>query len=977
MAGLVHARTPRRGALLWALAASAVLALGQAPALAKSPHASGASFYVVKSAKVKCKAHYTKQTVTLRVRRHRRWTRVHQIRCVYTGNGSHSGGGGGGGSGGRAVSFPLNLPTAAVSVSVIPTAVTDTYSTSANQSLSVGADSGVLANDDGLGLGATLLSGASHGTLTLARSGAFHYAPNAGYSGIDHFDYRSSDGSGESSAPAEVTIAVTPIALARSAYSVAAASTLNVGAPGLLAGAVGSGLHTELVSAPSGGSATVNDDGSFSYTGAPGFAGVDSFQIDVVDGAGQASNTVTVTIDVGAAPPSPVGETFSGAVGNTELQVGGARGSGAEVYQGGASALAGDSDPNGGTISATAAVIQTAQGGSVSLAANGSFTYEPPAGYSGPSDSFSYQVDTSEGTNAQAAATINFTGARVWYVDQSAAPGGTGTSASPFNSLAAVSAPSSSASAGDVIFVFPGSYSSGVTLAQNEALLGAPAGLTVSSEDLRDPAGSNPVITNAGGAGVSLVGGDTLSAVTVSATSGAGISVSGANTFTITSSVTVANAGGDGVDITGGSGAASVAATISGSAGHSLDVQSRAGGTLVFSGPITDGADGVLLQSNTGATINFTGPITSATTNSHPAFQALGGGTISATASGNALSAAGAAALDVESTAIGSGGLQFQSISAGTSPSSGPADGVILSTTGPGTLTVTGAQGLAGSGGTIQGTTTAGLSASASGRVSLAEMLFEPASGDGVSAAAVPALVIFFSTITGGDSGIAASGDASTLQTPQGFDIESNAFSGQHGAAISLTYAGTTIGYLQSNKIGSESPVLAGSTTGDGIDISPSAAGSITAQIADNVIDQIDQGDGIDAQASSGALLNLTLANNAVQMDSASSQDGVLVGSAGSVCLNPTGNTVVAAGSSASDNAMEVDQLGTTSVFEIQGYDGISGAAAFLSGANLLSIAAGGGGSPAVATPDGSNGFTSVPGPSFSCPAPPPNSGNI
>ncbi len=971
MAGSVPARTPRR-ALLWAFAAVAVLALGQAPALAKSSHASGASFYVVKSAKVKCKRNYTKQTVTLKVRRHHHWVRVHQVRCVYTG----SGGGSGGGGGRAAPSFPLNLPTAAVTVTVIPTAVADTYATSANHTLAVGADSGVLANDDGLGLSATLISGASHGTLTLARSGSFHYVPAAGYSGVDHFAYRASDGSGENSAPAQVTIDVTPVALTPSPYNVGAASTLNVGAPGLLAGAIGGGLHAQLLSGPSGGSATVNADGSFSYTGAGGFAGVDSFQFYVVDAAGQASSPVTVTIDVGAAPPSPVGETFSGAIGNTELQVGGWRGSGAEVYQGAASALAGDSDPNGGTLSTTPALIQTVQGGSVSLAANGTFTYQPPVGYSGPSDSFTYQVDTSEGPHAQATATIDFTGARVWYVNQSAAPGGNGTSASPFNSLASVSAPSSSAGNGDVIFVFPGSYGGGVALAQNQALIGAPAGLTVSSENLLGPTGSNPVITHNSGVGVSLVGGDTLSAVTVSATAGAGIAVSGANTFTISSSVAVANAGADGIDINGGAGAASVAAAISGSAGHSVNVQSRSGGTLVFGGAISDSGDGVLLQNNNGATINFTGPITAVTTNSHPAFQALGGGTVTASSAVSTLSAGGAAALDVESTAIGSGGLQFQSISAGTSPSSGPADGVILSATGPGAVTVTGLQGLAGSGGTIQGTTAAALSASDSGRLSLTDMVLEPAGGDGVSASVVPSLVVLFSTISGGEHGIAASGDASQ-QATQTFDIESDALSGQHGAAVSLTYAGTTTGYVQTNTIGSESPVLAGSSSGDGIDVSPSGGGAITAQIADNQIYQINQGDGIDAQAPSGALLNLTLANNTVQMDSASSQDGVVVGSTGSVCLNPTGNTVAAYGSSASANAMEVDQLTPASSFEIQGYDGVSDAAAFLSAHNSLSVGAGGGGTDAVATPDGSNVFAGVPGPGFTCPAPPPNTGDI
>jgi hypothetical protein len=237
-------------------------------------------------------------------------------------------------------------------------------------------------------------------------------------------------------------------------------------------------------------------------------------------------------------------------------------------------------------------------------------------------------------------------------------------------------------------------------------------------------------------------------------------------------------------------------------------------------------------------------------------------------------------------------------------------------------------------------------------------------------------------TITGGQRGITAGGDASTLQTPQTFDIESNILSGQQGAAISLTYAGSTTGSVVQNTIGSESPVLAGSTGGDGIDISPSGAAEMTAQVGENHIDQIQQGDGIDAQASSSALLNLTLADNTVQMDSSTSHDGVVVGSAGSVCLNPIGNTVVAAGSSASDNAIEVDQLGTSSVFEIQGYSGSSDASGIGAVETLLSsrnpdLRVTGAGSTAVATPDGSNGFSGVPGLGVSCPVSASTTGTI
>ena len=78
--------------------------------------AAGASFYTLKNAKAKCKAHYTKQTVTIRVRSHHRWVRIHQLRCVHTGAARSSSG--------PAPSFPIDLPTAAVIVNVIPGAVT-------------------------------------------------------------------------------------------------------------------------------------------------------------------------------------------------------------------------------------------------------------------------------------------------------------------------------------------------------------------------------------------------------------------------------------------------------------------------------------------------------------------------------------------------------------------------------------------------------------------------------------------------------------------------------------------------------------------------------------------------------------------------------------------------------------------------------------------------------------------------------------
>ena len=726
--GLRRSRA-RAAALSAALVLVAVLGVAQATAATSLSRSKNApSYYVLKSAKAKCKAHYSKQTVTLRVRRHQRWLHVHQVRCVYTGNGA---------SLGLAPNFPTNLPTAAVSVTVLPGAKANSFEISAGQALNVGG-AGVLADDTGRGLSAVLVSTTAHGTLTLNRDGTFGYIPSIGFSGVDSFVYKAEDSSADSSTPATVTINVHPVALSVGPYSVASAGTVSIPAPGVLAGDTGSGLSASLVSGASGGALTLNPDGSFSYTASPGFSGADSFSFQAVDASDLSSNTVTVTINVGAGPPVVAAQNFYGAIGNTKLQVGGTGGGGPEVHQTGGSLLAGDSDPNAGSLSVTAGTITTAHGGSVTLAPDGTFSYQPPTPFTGFSDSFSYQVDTSEGTSAPASATIHFTGTRVWYVNNAAPAGGNGSSAAPFKTLAPVtSGGSAGAGSGDVIFLYSGSvpYGGGVQLAANETLTGQPDGLTVDSTTLLGGSGTKPVITNTGGAGVTLADGDKLGGVDVANTSGAGISASGA--FTIGADVSITNAVGDGLDVTGGaSGSSVVGAQISGSAGHSVSIQNLTGGTVTLTGTIQDHGTGVLLASNTGAAITFTGTLT-ADTAGHPAFTAIGGGTVTVTGVTDSLTTTTATALVVNATTIGSLGLNFLSISAGTGSPSDPTDGVLISGggSGGGGLSVTGTAGAAGSGGTIDHTngalSDAGVSVTDSGRVLLENMAIS-GTGDGI-----------------------------------------------------------------------------------------------------------------------------------------------------------------------------------------------------------------------------------------------------
>ncbi len=104
---------------------------------------------------------------------------------------------------------------ACLNVTVIhrpPVANSDAYSVNEDAALTAIA-SGVLANDinvDGDHLTAILVSGPSHGTLTLNPDGSFRYLGATNYNGADSFTYRASDGETQSSVTT-VTIAVNAV----------------------------------------------------------------------------------------------------------------------------------------------------------------------------------------------------------------------------------------------------------------------------------------------------------------------------------------------------------------------------------------------------------------------------------------------------------------------------------------------------------------------------------------------------------------------------------------------------------------------------------------------------------------------------------------------------------------------------------------------------------------------------------------------
>ena len=165
----------------------------------------------------------------------------------------------------------------------------------------------------------------------------------------------------------------------------------------------------------------------------------------MADGAGaQSTATVKITINGVSDAPTAGADTFD-AIGNTGLFVGTTRPAtqaGKEIT---GSLLANDTDPDTPTASLVAQPVTNAAttlGGTITIEADGNFTYHPDDSVTGVTDTFTYRVcDTSpcnSGTVANATGTLSLPIAgQVWYVRNNQAAGGDGTSDTPFDTLLA------------------------------------------------------------------------------------------------------------------------------------------------------------------------------------------------------------------------------------------------------------------------------------------------------------------------------------------------------------------------------------------------------------------------------------------------------------------------------------------------------------------------------------------------------------
>jgi VCBS repeat-containing protein len=311
-----------------------------------------------------------------------------------------------------------------------PVAVADDYSVDEDTTLTKKANTGVLANDtdsEGDSLTAIKVTDPANGTLdAFGADGAFTYTPSADFSGTDSFTYKANDGAADSGA---VTVTITvgasndaPVAVADT-YTVDEDTILTRNAnTGVLANDTdpdGDALTATQVTDPANGTLSASANGSFTYTPDANFNGTDTFTYTANDGvANSAIATVTITVNAVLGAVTLVDDSYDTVAGKM-LSV--------PVTSGVLVNDTGDLDSD-----ARARADTSPSGGTLTFNADGSFEYEPDAGFNG-TDRFNYSVDQdNDGTFDVSGGTVSIRVAACSFTLDSSrvsveAAGGTGT----------------------------------------------------------------------------------------------------------------------------------------------------------------------------------------------------------------------------------------------------------------------------------------------------------------------------------------------------------------------------------------------------------------------------------------------------------------------------------------------------------------------------------------------------------------------
>ncbi|MBV8516271.1 MAG: tandem-95 repeat protein [Acidobacteria bacterium] len=320
----------------------------------------------------------------------------------------------------------------------------------------------------------------------------------------------------------------------------------------------------------------ISPSGVLTFTPAPNAFGSANVTVTLSDGIDTTSPvTFVITVNGVNDPPTANNDTWE-TEGNTELRVdvgpsatphvSDTTPSGRGVADNDADTVEGDPFSVTGIVGCadtTAPYVCSVAGGTVTMNANGSFSFMPSPGATSATFQYTVTDQPAAGIPASATGTVTITiHDMIWYVNGGAPAGGNGTSASPFNSFAPLNGGGDADVAGDYIFVHASTVNGGIALEPNEKLWGEGVGLIIprnlngngSPTTLVAP-GVKPLIAASVGnaVDVSSVSGVEIAGLALSAPTGNGIDVTspiaGAAAGARIYSNSITAAGQQGIDI--------------------------------------------------------------------------------------------------------------------------------------------------------------------------------------------------------------------------------------------------------------------------------------------------------------------------------------------------------------------------------------------------------------------------------------------
>jgi len=291
------------------------------------------------------------------------------------------------------------------------------------------------------------------------------------------------------------------------------------------------------------------------------------------------------------------------------------------------------------TTAQTVSSTQCAACNNVTINGDGSFTYDPKAGFTG-TDTFTYAAKNAANKTAMATVQVTVAG-KIWFIKNSGAAGGAcgsscdGRLSHPFQTLAAFNTANGSVggpAAGDSVFIFESTtdYTGPVIFLNNQKFVGQDATASlISITGLTQPSGTDPLpamnftpatnvnITSASSA-ITLGQGNTLRGFTVGTTTGTKIVGNNFGTLIVGNSATpdvTLNGAGQALNLTTGTlsvtgGFVSVTSTSSTAQGINLagiaDSDGAGGNSFSFGATTVSGSttQGILIGTTT-ADLNF------------------------------------------------------------------------------------------------------------------------------------------------------------------------------------------------------------------------------------------------------------------------------------------------------------------------------------------------------------------------------------